>query len=324
MLTIKNFNATDYEFIEIARIDNLVNHDSISHPDNDKNDWRIRDRSLVRDRLLLYKDEKLIGVLFYSQGREQNHRTTFFTIHLDPKYNFNGYRKLLYDNMLQKIIQYNSNKLLTNVYDHPNYVQNLKLLKSESFQLVQTNREYVCNIQNVNTKKYYPLIEKLRQDGINFYDSKEEMLDFNNHYEKLEKLEWEIDQDVPIPDGIKHTRMPFEQWKKVCIDFYENSYGVDIVAVKNGKYIGSTCLSIYPKSDPYKAWTESLGVIRNYRRRGLATALKILAIEKLLNKGVKEIRTDNEENNPMYKINESLGFKAVPFSMDYMKVLKND
>ena len=41
MLTIKNFNATDYEFIEIARIDNLVNHDSISHPDNDKNDWRI-------------------------------------------------------------------------------------------------------------------------------------------------------------------------------------------------------------------------------------------------------------------------------------------
>ena len=107
------------------------------------------------------------------------------------------------------------------------------------------------------------------------------MLDFNNHYEKLEKLEWEIDQDVPIPDGIKHTRMPFEQWKKVCIDFYENSYGVDIVAVKNGKYIGSTCLSIYPKSDPNKAWTESLGVIRNYRRRGLATALKFLSIEGL-------------------------------------------
>ena len=248
MLKIKNFNATDYEFIEIARIDNLVNHDSISHPDNDKNDWRIRDRSLVRDRLLLYKDEKLIGVLFYSQGREQNHRTTFFTIHLDPKYNFNGYRKLLYDNMLQKIIQYNSNKLLTNVYDHPNYVQNLKLLKSESFQLVQTNREYVCNIQNVNTKKYYPLIEKLRQDGINFYDSKEEMLDFNNHYEKLEKLEWEIDQDVPIPDGIKHTRMPFEQWKKVCIDFYENSYGVDIVADAESKQIIPDGMIIYDLS----------------------------------------------------------------------------
>ena len=118
--------------------------------------------------------------------------------------------------------------------------------------------------------------------------------------------------------GIKHTRMPFKQWKKECLNFYNNSYGVDIISVKNGQYIGATCLAIY-SSEPNKAWTESLGVIKNYRRKGIATALKIKAIEKLLTKQVEEIRTDNEENNPMYKINEGLGFSPVPFSMDYMK-----
>ena len=32
----------------------------------DKNDWKIRDKSLIRDRLLLYNNDILIGVLYYS------------------------------------------------------------------------------------------------------------------------------------------------------------------------------------------------------------------------------------------------------------------
>ena len=28
---------------------------------------------------------------------------------------------------------------------------------------------------------------------------------------------------------------------------------------------------------------------------------------------------DNEKNNPMYKINVALGFRPVPFSLDYLK-----
>ena len=78
MIEIKKFTETDQEFIELARIDNLVNHDSIAHPDEDKNDWKIRDKSLIRDRLLLYDNQILIGVVYYSQGRDENNRTTFF------------------------------------------------------------------------------------------------------------------------------------------------------------------------------------------------------------------------------------------------------
>ena len=62
-----------------------------------------------------------------------------------------------------------------------------------------------------------------------------------------------------------------------------------------------------------------MGVLRKFRRQGIATALKIRAIEILQDKGIKEIRTDNEENNPMYKINVALGFEPVPFSVDYAK-----
>ena len=103
MIEIKKFTATDLEFKEIARIRNLVNHDSIDHPDEDKNDWAIRDKSLIRNRLLLYNDNKLIALLYYVQGRDENSQTSFFNIVIDPQYNNHGYRELIYQEMLKEV-----------------------------------------------------------------------------------------------------------------------------------------------------------------------------------------------------------------------------
>tara|TARA_B100001750_G_scaffold214775_1_gene198153 strand:- start:90 stop:1055 length:966 start_codon:yes stop_codon:yes gene_type:complete len=319
MISIKPFIASNQEFKECARIDNLVNHDSIFHPDDDKNSWAIRDRSIIRDRLLLYSNNTLIGVLYYSQGRNENSKTTFYTLNLDPAYNNNGYRNLLFSKLLDKVKKFNCNLVHTSIYDHSNYEEHKKLLIKKEFKLVQTNREYCCDIRKVNIEKYQPLIKKLESTGIKFYDSKYEMLDFPNHYKKLEELIWTYSKDFPIPDGIKHTRMPFEHALKLQSDFEKNSYGTEIVAVKNNKYIGSTDIRVYPKAEPHKGWTGGLGVIKEFRRKGIATAIKIKAFEKLLTRGVTEVRTDNEENNPMYKINVALGFKPVPFSLDYSK-----
>ena len=324
MIQIKKFTATDQEFIEIARIRNLVNHDSIDHPDYDKDEWAIRDKNLIKDRLLLYYNNKLIGLLYYGQGRNENSRTCFFNIVLDPKYNNNGYREILYQEMLKKIKKFDSNKLYSNVYDHANYRKHQKLLIKYNFKLVQTNREYSCDIRLINTDKYQPLINKLESEGIKFYDSRDEMKEFPNHYEKLEELIWTYDQDIPHPEEIIMTRPPFEEIMKEQIDFEENCYGVEIVAVKDGQYIASTDIEVLPKAEPHKGWTGGLGVIREFRRQGIATALKIKAIEILLKKGITELRTDNEENNPMYKINVALGFKPVPFSLEYIKKIKGN
>ena len=319
MIEIKKFTETDFEFKELARIDNLVNHDSIDHPDDDKNDWYNRDRSLIRDRLLLYKESKLIGVIYYSQGRDGNNRTCFYTLNLNPEYNNNGYRLLLYNTMLKEVKKFNCNMIHTSIYKHSNYKEHKRLLDKENFTLVQTNREYSCDIRKIDFIKYKALIKRLELDGIKFYDSKNEMKDYPNHYKKLEELCWIYGQDIPMPKGIDREREPFEKFLKDQAHYEKNYYAVEIIAVKNDKYIASTDLEFYPKSEPHKAWTGSLGVLKKYRRKGIATALKIKAFQKLLKKGINEVRTDNELNNPMYKINEKLGFRPVPFSLDYSK-----
>ena len=82
------------------------------------------------------------------------------------------------------------------------FIKPRRLLINNKFKLVQTNREYSCDIRKVDIKKYYPLIKKLELEGIKFYDSKEEMKNypkkFPNHYNKLEELIWTYSKDFPI------------------------------------------------------------------------------------------------------------------------------
>jgi len=86
MTEIKNFTETDNEFKEIARLYNLVSHDDKEHPDDIKDDWAIRDQSLIRDRLFLYQDNAVIGYLGFGQGRAENKHNCYFNIFLDPDY----------------------------------------------------------------------------------------------------------------------------------------------------------------------------------------------------------------------------------------------
>ena len=321
MIKIKEFTSSDKEFKEIAKIFNLVSHDYLAHYKDDMDEWQIRDKTSLNKRFLLYKNNIPIGYVTFEQGKKENNRTVFFTIKIVPKNGEKKYLDVLYDEMLKKIKTIRCNKILTEVYEHPNYIDIQKYLINKQFVLAQKNREYLCKIQQINPTKYEPLIRQLELEGIHFYESKNDITNKKLHYQKLEKLEWVIDQDIPMPKGIKQTRDSFDRFLEKKLFFEEKCYGTEIIAVKKGAYIGFTNLRVFKRSEPHKAWTESLGVLKKYRRRGIATALKIKAIEKLIAKGVKEVRTDNEINNPMYKINEKMGFYPVPSSLEYLKTI---
>ena len=61
------------------------------------------------------------------------------------------------------------------------------------------------------------------------------------------------------------------------------------------------------------------GVLKKFRRKGIAKALKIKAIEKLKENGIEQLFTNNEESNPMCKVNEDLGFQSEPNILLYFK-----
>ena len=90
--------------------------------------------------------------------------------------------------MLEKVKNFNCNMVHTSIYDHPNYKEHKKLLNKEGFNLVQTNREYSCDLRKVDAKQYYPLIKKLESEDIKFYDSKEEIAPDIQKFPNISKI----------------------------------------------------------------------------------------------------------------------------------------
>ena len=56
-----------------------------------------------------------------------------------------------------------------------------------------------------------------------------------------------------MPKGIKREREPFYKFLKNQANYEKNYYAVEIIAVKNNKYLASTDLEYYPKAEPHKA-----------------------------------------------------------------------
>ena len=64
------------------------------------------------------------------------------------------------------------------------------------------------------------------------------------------------------------------------------------------------------------------GVLREYRKKGVALALKLRSLELAQAMGAPRVSTWNESNNKgMLAINEKLGYQKEPATIDYVKVL---
>ena len=140
-----------------------------------------------------------------------------------------------------------------------------------------------------------------------FISNLQELKKLNTDWEtKLFDLWNKIEQDVPSDLVLD---LDFDLWKSsiFCPWFKEE----DVYIVLDGdKWVG---LSTYERSlrSNDKICTGLTGVLPEYRRQGICSAVKIHALVDLKKKGFKMVLTGNEENNPMFLINLRLGFKKV-------------
>jgi len=124
----------------------------------------------------------------------------------------------------------------------------------------------------------------------------------------LFEINRETCRDIP---GFNGEHPNFEEFEQVALSGPRYYPAGQIIVADGDEWVGFAAVTLNP--DDHSAYNLMTGVRRAYRGRGIATALKLLAIEFARKNGAKVITTDNDsENAPMLAVNRKLGYQPQP------------
>ena len=175
-------------------------------------------------------------------------------------------------------------------------------------------------LASFDSSPFVGLVSKLEGEGLQFLSLPQLREQVPDWKPKLHELRWEILADVPSPDPL--TKDTIERWEKEVLHNPRLFAEAWIIAVDGEDLVGYSNLWKLP-AKPEKLDTGLTGVVRSHRRRGICTAMKVKAFSSAKKIGATLIETENEENNPMYQINMTLGFKPQPAWLDFQKHIGN-
>lgn len=137
--------------------------------------------------------------------------------------------------------------------------------------------------------------------------------------EPLHDLYVTAEQDIPSVIEIRKT--PLDDFKALAITSHAAIPEAFLVAIEDDEFVGLT----QPErvSDRPTAIAQELTAVKaSHRGRGIATGLKVMALEWAQDNGYEQVRTWNAQSNaPMLAINVKLGFERDFAEIMYMKDL---
>ena len=115
----------------------------------------------------------------------------------------------------------------------------------------------------------------------------------------------QADEDIPGSAGVQ----TFEQWRAHEIDKPNRRPELCFIALAGDEVVGYAALQVFG-DEAHHGLTATR---RDWRRRGVATALKHAEIAAAKRAGFRRLVTESEERNePMRRLNEKLGFVPAP------------
>ena len=238
----------------------------------------------------------------------------------DPQWLKRGVGDLLLDRLMDDLRE--AQAITVSCRQYASETELVDVLKSRGFAETARVLDLRLNVADADVSPLAPLVRRLGDDGISISTFAEEHVRDPRCVEQLYELTRLLNQDDPargpfVPpaynarEALMWMEMPY-----VLPDAY-------FIAKRGDEYVGVSDVSLF-EAMPGGLTQGFTGVKREYRRRGLATALKLSGIVYARSHGYQIIQSLNKpEQEAIRTLNEKLGFEVLFENLTLEKCLRD-
>ncbi len=267
--------------------------------------WELREGEIRVTTLALAEGGQTIGYWDIDHEIWMKPGHFYIQVVVAPPMRGQGVGKQMYKDVLSIACGHGAEDLESRV-NEADFVS-LKFIVKRGFKIEHHIFESTLDLTNFNERRFDDLMTRIRAEGFRFFSLAEAGLSDENKH-KLYELNCAAAMDTPgnerlFPDFSAFSRNVFgAKWFRA---------DTQIIAACADQWVGLASIGIYPADGhAYSAFT---GVLREYRGRGLAQALKLQTILLAKKEGMRYIRTHNDsKNRSMLAVNRKLGYRPEP------------
>lgn len=291
--------ATVRRLIEAAQPDYPVSVEELRSRDEAR-----RAAGFVSERLFAEVDGRAVGYVGYGHMVMAADGDVFsIGLRVDPAERGNGIGRALHQRMLTAARDVGITRVLAFVDERQH--RGVEFAEAAGYRDVGRTWESTINPQRFAAGSLRSVVDRVAANGIALVPLADLKADHPDWVERLYRLYAAIEEDIPFP--VAERPNPHAVFRSEVVDSELAMPEAFFIAVDGDEWVGLTELR---KVDRESTWLtqELTGVVRGHRRRGIATALKVVGLEWAEANGFQRVRTWNDNRNTgMLAVNAKLG-----------------
>ena len=322
-VTIRAFTDSDYEAVVAVEITVWPDYPETVEERRFRDahrDPKCRHARFVAEIVSDSGEKSVIGYAYYDQQADMYHPRKFHvSVSVPPEWQGVGIGAQLYDRLLTELKPLD--QILLRAMTREDKTRSVQFLSARNFTEEMRDWESRLDMASFDPSAYKDAETAVTSQGMTILTLAEVQSLYLDWKQKLFDLDWTVTLDMPAPDTL--TQPTFEHWEKNALQNPNLLPDAWFIALDGDTFVGESTL--WKEGATSDLDVGATGVRREYRRRGIALALKMRACTFAKNYGCAQIRTWNAQTNrAMLSINESLGFIKQPAWIAYAKTLKTE